>query len=754
MATAQMSRFLVRLTRGMAAEGLCELTDRQLLERLLAAQDESVFEALVRRHGPMVYRVCWRVLQHREDAEDAFQAAFLVLARKVRAIRKRDSLASWLHGVAHRVALAARGQSNRRGRHEQIPNSQPSPPEEITWRELRTVLDSELGRLPEKWRQPLILCYLEGRSQEEAASQLGWSKSTLLRRLEEARQALGRRLTRRGVAWPAALSAILVSDCVTSAALPVGLVGSTVEAAACVTAGRALAAMVSTNVTALTEGVVKAMFIGKLKPVVAALFLGGAMISGAWSLDAEYLGAQPPRTNPDAAPAVAQLTPTAAQGAVQVPDQVQPVAQAPQADPKPLPRPAQNAPANLQKNPPLELARPGVPPRVVREDAQVQKVAWTADGKSVATISQSFELVEITDSDGKNPTKVLAPHSTVKLWDATTGKLLKSLGEERNTHINAIAFSSDQKHVAIMGDEIATKAGEANRGQYLRILDANTWAVKQELGDKDLRGMAVLAFAPDGKTLALGGVSHLAEKGAVVKLWDLERKKMTTATKLSAPPEPTATPGREKPPEWMVVSLAFSPDGKVLAAGEIPVRRFDLETGKIIEDSNRAKIQLYDGESWKPKQEWDIGESKGSVQLAFTADGQSLVSASGPVKLWDVTTGKERRALEFVKGVEYFQVATSPDGRHLATAGYRIEEGKAKDVMVLLWDLQKDGDARCTRTVLWKNPSIRTSSIAFSRDGMTLAMGGLTIADVKIEGSEKVQGELQVVPLTIEPIVP
>src|SRR5690348_1039540 len=161
MATAQMNLFLRRLTRGMVAETLGELTDRQLLERLLAARDQAVFEALVRRHGAMVYRVCWRVLQQAEDTEDAFQATFLLLARKLETVKKRDSLASWLHGVAHRVALDAKAQAARRRQHEAraAVNSHPGPPEEITWRELRTVLDAELARLPEKWRLPLILCY-------------------------------------------------------------------------------------------------------------------------------------------------------------------------------------------------------------------------------------------------------------------------------------------------------------------------------------------------------------------------------------------------------------------------------------------------------------------------------------------------------------------------------------------------------------------------------------------------------------------
>jgi len=214
----------------MAAETLTDQSDRQLVEQFLARREEAAFEALLRRHGPMVYRVCWRVLQRVQDAEDAFQATFLVLAHKLGTVRKYDSLASWLHGVAHRTALKARAQSATRRCHEQQGTAPSSvSPDEVTWRELRTVLDEELARLPEKWRLPLILCYLEGRTQDEAAGQLGCSKNTLRRRLDEARPALGSRLSRRGVVWPAALSAALLSDCLASAALPAGLVGSTVE---------------------------------------------------------------------------------------------------------------------------------------------------------------------------------------------------------------------------------------------------------------------------------------------------------------------------------------------------------------------------------------------------------------------------------------------------------------------------------------------------------------------------------------------
>jgi len=259
MATGQLNGFLRRLTRGMAAETLADRSDRHLVEQFLARGDESALEALVRRHGPMVYRVSWRILQHNQDAEDAFQATFLLLAQKLRTVRKHESVASWLHGVAHRMALKAKAQVARRRRHEQASRPKEAP-NEVSWEQVRAALDSELAALPEKWRLPLILCYLEGRTQDQAADDLGWSRTTLQRRLVEARGALSRRLTRRGVVWPAALSAVLVSDCVAPAALPSGLLGSTVEAAASIAAGRALTGIVSANVTSLmTKGMVNAM---------------------------------------------------------------------------------------------------------------------------------------------------------------------------------------------------------------------------------------------------------------------------------------------------------------------------------------------------------------------------------------------------------------------------------------------------------------------------------------------------------------
>jgi RNA polymerase sigma factor (sigma-70 family) len=215
-------------------------------------------------------------LQHHQDAEDAFQATFLVLAQRLRTVRKHASLASWLHGVAHQLALRAKAGAATRRRHEaQASVCQTMPPDDVRWGEVRAVLDAELGALPEKWRLPLVLCYLEGRTQDEAAAQLGWSPRTLRRRLEEARTGLGRRLSRRGVVWSAALSAVLISESTTSAALSLGLVDTTVQAASLFAAGQTAAAagLVSAKAVALTEGVLQTMLLSKIKVATAVVLL-------------------------------------------------------------------------------------------------------------------------------------------------------------------------------------------------------------------------------------------------------------------------------------------------------------------------------------------------------------------------------------------------------------------------------------------------------------------------------------------------
>lgn len=186
-------RTLLGCIRTLAAEpDLSRRPDQDLLRRFISQRDQSAFAALVRRHGPMVLDAARCVLHNLHDAEDVFQATFLVLVRKAGSIRKQSSLASWLYGVAYRLAMKARlGAAKRKARDRRATAPiQSSAMDDMTWRELRGVVHEELHRLPAKYRAPVLLCYFEGKTQEEAALQLGWNKWTVKDRLEQARALL------------------------------------------------------------------------------------------------------------------------------------------------------------------------------------------------------------------------------------------------------------------------------------------------------------------------------------------------------------------------------------------------------------------------------------------------------------------------------------------------------------------------------------------------------------------------------------
>jgi RNA polymerase sigma factor (sigma-70 family) len=254
-----------------------DLADAELLERFRAGGGEAAFVVLMQRHGPMVLGVCRRLLANAADAEDAFQATFLVLAARAASVRARGSLGSWLHGVARRAALSARkGELRRRARERRSHDmTRRDPPDGPTWNELRLVLDDEVSRLPEKYRAPVVLCYLEGKTNEQAARELGCPKSSVGWRLGRARALLRGRLARRGVSLPAAALAAALTGQEAASALPALLVISTARAATRVLAqGGAAARVVSGRVTALTEGLSRAMVPNKGK-VLAALLLAG-----------------------------------------------------------------------------------------------------------------------------------------------------------------------------------------------------------------------------------------------------------------------------------------------------------------------------------------------------------------------------------------------------------------------------------------------------------------------------------------------
>jgi cytochrome c peroxidase len=290
MARAVSSSILQLIRRLGEDERVRQLSDRHLLQQYSDHRDEAAFGTLLRRHGSMVLDVCRGVLSNEADAEDAFQATFLILARKAASIRKRESVGSWLHGVAYRTALKARAQSATRQKNEaRAPARTPCNPDELTWREMQEILHAELTGLAERYRVPLVACYLEGKTQDEAAAQLGLAKSTLKERLERGRSLLRARLLRRGLGPAALLLATAWPSGTASASLPAKLASAALEAASLCAAGPGAApSAVSAKVAALTEGVLKPMVFAKGKTIViltaalavVSLGLGGLTLAG------------------------------------------------------------------------------------------------------------------------------------------------------------------------------------------------------------------------------------------------------------------------------------------------------------------------------------------------------------------------------------------------------------------------------------------------------------------------------------------
>jgi RNA polymerase sigma factor (sigma-70 family) len=252
------------------------LTDGQLLGRFVATRDEAAFAALVRRHGPMVLAVCRRVLRDFHDAEDAFQATFLVLAKKAGSVVVGTSLGGWLHGVAYHTALRAGTAIGRRRVRERPMNDVPHP--QVMSAEARDwlpLLDRELSLLPEKYRTAIVLCDLEGRTRKEAARLLKVPEGTLSSRLATGRQLLARRLARCGVTLSFGAVAVLLAEGAASASVSAALVSSTAKAALLVAAGQMAA--VSTPAVLLMKGVMKAMLLKKLRLAVGAVMVLAAL---------------------------------------------------------------------------------------------------------------------------------------------------------------------------------------------------------------------------------------------------------------------------------------------------------------------------------------------------------------------------------------------------------------------------------------------------------------------------------------------
>jgi RNA polymerase sigma factor (sigma-70 family) len=735
-----------------------DLSDRELLDRFLAAdhaEAEAAFTFLVERHGPMVLHVCRHVLGNSHDAQDALQSTFLVLVRRAGSIKNRDSLSSWLFGVALRVARRARYSAivrrfheQRAGEHAQASATTPRADSESV-----QALLEEIPRLPERNREPIVLCHLQGLSTGAAAQRLGCAQGTILSRLARGRERLRRQLTRRGTHEPAEL--LLASFASREpTALPAALSRFTVQGAMRALAGRtALAAAVAPSVAVLTQSTLRALLMtriclaGALLATVAVAtavtisFMPSALRAGSQTVsadkgtprDQQKEGPVEPATgpSPDLEDALYKILkrdhlfndrrwkyiirvrdvhgktlidPTFSHWTSDKDNEFDSVIQAKSGvlrvdlQAKVVRVVLERAesqyfvrPSGLLHADRLTLDIPIPPGNRLVVDQGLPAVQQDRSMYKIVPMDSDQALALAYSADGR----MLASagfDGIVHLWDMAKATGAATLKGEKST-IRSVSFTPDGKTVASVNDAGLVKVWDVATGTLKHSFPGVSELMRQFAGDIMLDAVA---FAPTGDTLAVSGFGPTAAEldDRVYELRILDAKT-----------------GR---PIWSHVgrgeqacSLAFAPNGRYLArAGWNTVKLWNPKTGEPVRTLNPSRGTVF--------------------AVAFTPDGQALVGGgniptadvnhqAGLVTIWNVASGQIIQTLEGHKGGVH-AVAVAPDGKTAASGGdgRRIPVGPSPSE-VRLWEV-------VTAKLLWvfEGEAGVVRGLAFAPDGKTL----------------------------------
>jgi RNA polymerase sigma factor (sigma-70 family) len=726
--SGDLSRHLSSLFRVGTLAGV---PDAQLLERFVAGRDEAgeaAFRALVERHGPMVLRVCQNVLGDRHDSEDAFQVTFLVLARNAGSIRKQRSLGSWLHGVAHRVALRAQTAARRRRIHERkvltrLETATPGAEPGEDLRDQAAALHQEIAHLPEKYRAPIVLCYLQGMTHDQAANEMGWPVGTVRGRLARARDLLRARLTRRGLALPAGLIAAGSLPELASAAVPAALVEATVRAALGSTAAGVLTRTAALLLQAVLRNLAVVRFVRQAVPLLmialvaggAAMlaYSGGTKLSGERTSIAKVKRTSPPvqsdvATNPLPPGAVARL------GAdrflhASFPTQI---AYAPDG-------------STLAS---FDGALYLWDPLTGRERRRIEtgwgngighvQFAYSPDGRSLAVNAQEIRD-ETTPAEGR---KVF---QWTELYDPTTGRKIRRF--EGNGMSDGLAFSPDGRVLA--------GAGFLDEKPVITLWDVATGRMKRRIAPPPNALTRPMAFLPDGNVLfsCVSWQDDLPGRPdeSVIYLWDVATgtevrhigmgKSRISEAILAPDGKAVAASAKDKTIRlWDLASdreirrfgaadvetrhLAFSPDGTKLASTE---SRW-MDPAQFGEGPSNMPIHIWETSTGRELTRWQMDNGS---RVCFSPDGTTLASVGRQViRLWEVANGREMRPQSSSHHSEIGDADFAPDGRSVVTVGH--------DRTIRFWDASS---GKVIRQL--ENSDATLEFVAFSRDGKSMVAG-------------------------------